>query len=120
MDRRIESAQLGEFDVVISVEKGAGFCIGGRLGLTVESGSYELVSDESATGSHVERLIEFEGTVLSSAIVGDVGALNLVGNAGSALRVPADPEYEAWKANSEVGTLVVSTPGGSLYIWDNL
>lgn len=118
--RRIECAHLDEFDVVVELGDGVESRINGTLAITVRSGLYEILPDESVTGPNVERLPEIEGTTLSSATVDDDGTLILDGDEGRSLRVPADPEFEGWRASPRVGSLVVSGPGGELFIWDDL
>jgi len=52
-----------------------------------------------------------------SAVALKTGALRLVFDTGSQLRVPKDDGFEAWNARGPGSILVVSLPGGELAVW---
>ncbi len=63
-----------------------------------------------------EQLIQVLDTPVTSVVVDPRGTLTIAfGHAD--LVVPYDEMYEAWQMRSDLGLLIVSTPGGGLAIW---
>jgi len=58
--------------------------------------------------------LELSRTSVRTAVVHKTGNLELAFDDGSVMRVPSDPEYEAWTLTVTDGPIVVSGPEGKL------
>lgn len=88
--------------------------INGPFTITDGELQLSLSGEKSSLAKDAAVLI---GKMVKHAIGHEDGALEISFTDGAILRVPSDPDYEAWEISATDGFLVVSIPGGGLTTW---
>ena len=99
----------GEQGVTIRVEGPFSMTRGGR--------TYELYAE--GRPGELGPAVELSRTSVRAAVVYKTGELKMTFDDGTVVRVPSDPEYEAWTLTVTDGPLIVSGPGGKLTVFSS-
>lgn len=112
----VESVTASDYQIVVTFSGGSALMIGGRAELDQhDQPALRFNGEEPVAGSDVLRLIP--SALVVSAVAFKTGALRLVFDTGTKLRIPFDPHYEAWQLSGPTGRTWVSLPGGGLSLF---
>jgi hypothetical protein len=84
--------------------------------MSIEKGELLLKLSAGKTAEAAQATMLW-GKKVEHAVGRKDGSLDIGFVDGTKLRVPIDPDYEAWDLRGEKGFIVVSRPGGGLAIW---